>query len=127
MSEQVNALLTFLLENLKETKEFVVSQAPDIMQQMILYGYYSNLLYILTCSVLMVSSIFILFKINKKVNKQDFENGESEIACVMIFFVLLAFSFASFIIMCGCINNLMLIKLAPKVYLIKEISSLIVK
>ncbi|MGD8305017.1 MAG: hypothetical protein PVF17_00050 [Ignavibacteria bacterium] len=69
-------LITSSISTTDQAKEFITSQTPEIIQQTLLwYGFY-NFILVIASFVILFLSIFISYKIYKKITK-DFDDGKS--------------------------------------------------
>jgi len=102
-------MLTEVLEMVKSTKNFTVEQAPDYIKQLLAYQLISNCASIVICALFIIASIIIPFYFN------DFAVN---LFCGVAIFVFFVGSILN-------INNIIKIKVAPKVFIVDYISNLL--
>lgn len=111
-------LLKEILETIRGSKEFVLAQAPDVIQQMILSARVTLALIMFVCfSVAVISSI--VFTHGRKAHKEDGWDGGGYMAFGCFFGIMSVVMF--FAALCDAIN----VWIAPKVYLLQELRHLI--
>jgi hypothetical protein len=123
MNEQLQAQITQILSQIMvsvgEVKDFSVAQLPDIAQQYITYGLWSNVFHAVFSGLVFIVCVGLGWSIVKfSVKTNDDE--------VMIFIMLpIAMGFVSFLILISKIHNLIMILTAPKVWFLLELKNLL--
>lgn len=116
MSEQSEILVKFLTDNLKDGKDFVLSNAPDIIQQYLTFSYYHNLAINILCIIVLILSFVFLKKGLKRKDGYGFCDNigatYASVSCVCSVFSIIFFI--------SSLNNLITIYFAPKVFLMSE-------
>jgi len=117
-TNQVTELAGFLLSTLKESKQFVLSQSPDVIQQILTYDFYLNLLGVIIFGILLVPVIYYIKKMIA--DKEDLLNKHPLVACYLFFASVICGPLFIFSII-ACIK----IQLAPKLYLLEYFKGLL--
>lgn len=95
--------------------EFIQTQAPDLARQIILFETFSNIVWIILSAVAMVAIFFL----TKKAIKEDWDALPVIVALVdVIGGTLCIISFL------GSVYSLLMVTLAPKVFLLQYIANL---
>lgn len=115
----LNEALKGLLETASETKDFVLSEMPDVLRQLLVYHGWKYFLWFVICLIVVVVSSRWGKRLSKKI-----EEDEEEVfilGYVVSFFLLYGFLIAA------TVNFFQLMKviLAPKIFLIEFIVDLI--
>jgi len=106
-----------ILEYLQKTETFCLEQCPDIVQQALRYHFVSNLISIITCSVILFGLLLAAYMFY--FNPVYDEYGHRTIISVMGCIVPLIFCPMLFIAVCHYSDNLIEICLAPKYFLLR--------
>jgi len=124
MNEQLQAQITQILSQIMvsvgEVKDFSVAQLPDIAQQYITYGLWSNAFQAVFLGLVIIVCIGLGLSINKYCNDNKDEEG--------LFFAISipgVFGLLAFFIFISKINNLIMILTAPKVWFLLELKNLL--
>lgn len=117
MSEQLDEGLKFVIDTMRESKEFVSAQAPDVIQQMISYDSTMAWIGITFGIVLLITGIVGLIKSKNKEQPSPFY-GDDDRGWWM--FVMASIMCIAFVIMAINTSTLIKIKTAPKVYILDE-------
>jgi hypothetical protein len=118
--EIVNEVLIKALDLAARTGDFVLEQASDLVQQLLQFKAVSNLLFCILFFVIAASGVAsIVILIKKMVNKDD--DGYMPALFMYGIFATLIGTISFFI----CLNDLILIQVAPKIYLIEYASKLL--
>jgi len=102
-------MLTEVLEMVKSTKNFTVEQAPDYIKQLLAYELISNYISIVICVLFIIASIIIPFYFN---------HFAVNLFCGVAIFLFFVGSILN-------IDNIIKIKVAPKVFIVDYISNLL--
>lgn len=125
MDEQLlNEALRGLLDTFKDSKDFVLEQAPDVVQQLILYKTVYHGSVVLGGMLLMLLGAYLLYR-GIKLGQES--KWSDEMATPVIIQALFGFvgGLTGIIAFSNNIQIFMKVWLAPKVYLLEYISSLI--
>jgi hypothetical protein len=57
--KRLNELLDFLIANASSTKDFVLSQSPHIIQEIVTYGRVSNTIYVVVSFIIFITSLVL--------------------------------------------------------------------
>jgi Na+/alanine symporter len=110
LENQLSELLKKAMDVANKTGDFVIDQAPDVLQEFYKWNIASDimgiLLFIFTC---------ILFYVAFKKATWEYWDTSSEIISI----ILACLTFVTFIMACVCIYDLVFILSAPKLYLIQ--------
>lgn len=111
-----------VLSIVQGSKDFIIEQAPDLVQQIIAYNYYINWFYLFIC-ILMIGSVIYAAKKAIVLSREDSYHNEGWILIHSLYGLFVGFG--SFIFTLGTVNNLLLLHFAPKIFLIEYLSRLI--
>ncbi len=115
MSEQ-DKLLKVLKETLENSQEFVLAQAPEVIQQLILWG---RICWPILTIMLLVATLLCVwgarYNLRKYASKEGFNKEEGNAVCGMIL-SLMGMITAAF--MCGSLLDSLQVWICPKVYLL---------
>jgi len=114
----INELTDFLLTTMKETKTFVVEQAPDVAKEMLTYGALKHEIWLVADLIMFIAAAVLIYfgvRLVKKAN--DYDIGHIPFFIFGGFLKILA-SMSSM----DDILALEQIRTAPKIYIIKELS-----
>jgi hypothetical protein len=123
MNEQLQAQITQILSQIMvsvgEVKDFSVAQLPDIAQQYITYGLWSNAFYAVFFGLVFIVCIGLgwsIVRYSVKTNDDEF----------MLFIMPpIAIGFVSFFAILHKIHHLIMILTAPKVWFLLELKNLL--
>lgn len=123
MNEQLQAQITQILSQIMvsvgEVKDFSVAQLPDIAQQYITYGLWSNAFYAVFSALVVIVCIGLIWGIVKYCIKN--EDGDTIMAAMLPFPI----GFFSFLTLLNKIHNLIMVLTAPKVWFLLELKNLL--
>ena len=121
-SNEAERLLKIIADNLEQGKEFVVEQAPDVLQQLILWQRVESLLALCFCICLFLIGTLVFYKNIKIINKADKidDVASNVIICITSSFISI-FSFISIPI---AIQTYLVVWIAPKVFIIEYLAKL---
>ena len=123
MNEQLQAQITQIISQIMvsvgEVKDFSVAQLPDIAQQYITYGLWSNAFYAVFFGLVVIVCIGLIWSIVKFCF--DKEDGDAFPAIVFPGFIGL-FAFCSLL---DKIHDLIMVLTAPKVWFLLELKILL--
>lgn len=124
MSNELDELMVQIINQVKNTGDFVVEQMPDVVQQLLTYQYYSTVCFLIFGIVLLFISCFSFYKMSI-LNRQSLR--DPDIIPYVIAFLMIGIISALIGIVNVCCNIDPLLKLtfAPKIYLIEYASRLI--
>lgn len=114
--EQAQELAAFLMESIKETKAFVLEQAPDICQQLILRQYILTLCLMAALILVALSGFYWL---NLKKGKED--PFDSPLFCVFVALYIPVMILLPFVTAVNIYYSL-LAHYAPKLFLLEELA-----
>lgn len=119
MKQQIiDQFVISMLELLKTTKDFVVSQAPDVVREILVYSLWNSLLWASLNLIGVIIAIYFYKKVSKAKCTDDRSLGGFISAVIGIVF------FMGFV---SNLNYVAKIKLAPKLFLIEYLSELVKK
>ena len=123
MNEQLQAQITQILSQIMvsvgEVKDFSVAQLPDIAQQYITYGLWSNAFYAVFSALVVIVCIGLIWGIVKYcINKED---GDAFPVIVLPVFI----GILSFLTLLDKIHDLIMVLTAPKVWFLLELKNLL--
>jgi membrane-bound acyltransferase YfiQ involved in biofilm formation len=120
MNEQLQSKLVEILSGIQAATraagDFAMEQLPDIAQQYVMYGRAVN-----TVAVIAALLVLLLLYLNRR---PMLKAHEDDIAAWPVITVMLGCSF-SFMTLLFCVPPALLVWFAPKVWLLKEIASLV--
>lgn len=123
MKDELNGKLVEILTSIQnatgKAADFALNQLPDIAQSYVLYGR----VYETVLTLIALGFSIALFVLAKWAIKKSSTRGNEEYICLAIPSGF--FSIVSFILFVSNLKSLSLVWLAPKVWLIKELASLI--
>lgn len=115
--KELEPLINQAVDLIKGSKEFVLDQAPDFIRQFVIYSYLNTLGWLVFSSICLAVVLKFAFYLRK--NWDELEDIQrffgSAGATVGAFLALLAFV--------SNINDLALIRFAPKVYIVTHLAS----
>jgi len=104
-----------LIKHVQDTKDFMLEQLPDIYQQIITWGILSNSLSLLTCIVLsLLLSVYLYHKFKKISKNEGVDDALYFLTPIGLFAAIGAIIWAY-----SCIENLLMLCITPKIYLLK--------
>lgn len=120
---QLNQLLQFLLDSLQQTKDFTIEQAPLIIQELLLWKFYSSMIYAAVWSAIGI----LIGTLGKQFMAGLMQEGRSDeitivntgrlIRLIGIFVVLVAISVNGY--------TMLQVKVAPRVVLMEAVKGFI--
>jgi hypothetical protein len=124
MSKELEQELIKTIDTIKEqlgkSKDFVVEQLPDVIQQYLAWEFYSN---VMLCSISLFISI-VTFEIIRRFYKNFQKNELDDPYYVLLFiFTIMAF-LSSVLISCSLLYNATKVYIAPKVVLVEKMIEL---
>lgn len=133
MNEQtqnlINQTLVGVIENAAQAKEFVLSEAPEILNQLVLYKTVEHG-FLTLFGIILITTFFCLInpfiKYCKEANDADYgEEGPYIFKAVISAIIGLASIIAGLILFCENILQFIKVFFAPKIYLIEYAASLV--
>ena len=119
MNEQLNAALTELLKTVQQTKDFAISQSPDVIRQMLLWRFIVALFWSgVGCMLIWVGRKGIQKIIEVGNNEKDDDEATAELIANLIMCI---FGFALIMVFFSWLEIL----IAPKWYVIECIKGMI--
>jgi hypothetical protein len=133
MNEQLQGKLVEILSGIqaatKAAGDFALEQLPDIAQQYVFYGRAISTFYLVASmillSVMLVVCVKFGFANTKAVKSDGYDKGDWLFGRMLSAMLGSAGSLLSFVFLCESIGRFALVWFAPKVWLLKEIASLI--
>ena len=133
LEEKGVEIMNFITDTLKETKNFVIEQAPDVIRQMITYEYISILVFMcgwLLATILMIIGTTWLHNLHKRYMKEDDdyknvhlrtsnETGTFICLCLAVG-VSIIFTVITLCVTISSARELAQIKYTPKAYMIHK-------
>jgi hypothetical protein len=126
--EKANEALNIIISDAVTIREFVIAEAPDVIQQLLQWNFITNLIYF-GISMLILVGIMIMVKFHYKKAKNYWNENENRIQednfigfniLILIFYILPIIPFVI------CFNLTWLkILIAPKLYLLEYAANLI--
>ncbi len=114
MSTNTTQLTDFLLETMKQSKDFVLEKAPIVAQEMLTYGMYQAILE----TIFGIALIYLVMWLGKRKQKvAEYDDANFGYAIMII-----AASILSTVFILEGISIAVKIKVAPSVYLIEKIN-----
>ncbi len=121
-SNEAERLLKIIADNLEQGKEFVVEQAPDVLQQLILWQKVESLLALCFCACLFLIGTLVFYKNIKIINKaKTIDDVASSVIIVTLSGVVSIFSFVFIPV---TIQAYLVVWIAPKVFIIEYLAGL---
>ena len=118
-SNEAERLLGIISDNLEQGKEFVVEQAPDVLQQLILLEKTESLLFLSVCVFLFTVCIKIFLKYKKftawEHNDITWEGVVIVLSGIALFFTTIATVFV--------VKNYLCVWIAPKVFIMEYLGN----
>jgi len=112
-----NNILSILLETIRDTKEFISSEAPDVARQIISYELMSNYICLIIGIALMLTYVFTFWK----TKDPSFDDSDrSAMRCFGLIPVIFGFIMATNVSL-----NIYKIKACPKLFLTEYVSHMI--
>lgn len=116
LQEKLVEILTSIQTAAGKASDFALEQLPDITQSYVMYGRVYNT-FIITLSIVLIFILFYgAFRINKNLNSYD---KGAPFGIAFLISVIPSLLFISYL------SNFLLVWFAPKVWLLKEIASLL--
>lgn len=116
--EQLAKILSKGLEAAIKSGNFIIEQAPDLIQQLITYKTVESVIFLLISAIAMYFIGKIIYKDYKKAEYWDDANPRIQFGGSVIFIVFI-------ICFCSNLQDLIQIVFAPKIFLIEYASKLI--
>ena len=124
--EKMNELLVWMMETVKSGSDFVISQAPDVAQQMIVWAQWQSIVLCgISVSFLSLLLYFLFFKTIPLAKKGHLELDEDKFLPGIILSVIL--SIVCVILLGSTICNLLpgiQATVAPKVYILERLMAM---
>ncbi len=105
-----------LLKYLQSSKDFILEQSPDVIQQALRYHYFSSLIDTIGFFILLLVCLVISFYNYKYPELTEYGRWESSTSALVFFPGIMAFVF--FMSTCSNIEKFIKITIAPKYFLI---------
>ena len=120
-NELLQSALVELLTTFKESKDFALEQAPDVVQQLIVYTQVLNGIIISFALFLILTGVFGLYKFIQEGRRTEWGDGDYP------FWLLLTVIgwMIGFTILTPCLFTFLKVTIAPKVFIIEYISKLL--
>lgn len=124
MDQELASALVEVINMAVSAKDFVVSETPDVLKQLLAWKFWENFAYFWAAVLLIIFTAWAVPKTIKicieDEDKKDFIDRYSPIVGVNMFWVLM-------IIPIGCLMNItwLQIWIAPKIFLIEYAASLV--
>lgn len=128
MNDELNKLMIEIIDQVKNTGDFVVEQMPDVISQLLVYQYYSNLFYLILGTVLMIISSTLFYKIKVLTEECDKNNYDHDMVGLYVLIGGLSgivFGAIGVVNFFSAVDPLLKLTFAPKIYLIEYASRLI--
>jgi hypothetical protein len=124
MSNELDELMVQIINQVKNTGDFVIEQMPDVVQQILTYQYYSTLCFLIFGIVLLLISLFSFYKV-RQLDKKSL--GNPDVIPYIIAFLMIGImsGLVGIFNVCDNIDPLIKLTFAPKIYLIEYASRLI--
>jgi formate hydrogenlyase subunit 3/multisubunit Na+/H+ antiporter MnhD subunit len=124
MSNELDELMVQIINQVKNTGDFVVEQMPDVVQQLLTYQYYSTVFYLIVGIVFLMVSFFSFYKV-RELDKKSV--GNPDVIPYIIAFLMIGImsGLVGIVNVCENIDPLLKLTFAPKIYLIEYASRLI--
>ncbi len=130
-NEKLNRLLDLLIESMEQSKTFVLDQAPDVVQQLVIWKRTEYTVAVCLC-IMAIVTLSCLFRWNLtniirvyKVDQVDDEDHEPEMVARVGGQVAAAIAILmAFIVMCQYIPCTLQVWLAPKVFILEYLARL---
>lgn len=118
--DKLASLLDFIESSLKSTKAFAAEQAPDVVKEILRYGVWTNAFQIVVASLFVAISITFAFWCGG--NMEGTWDNDAWIFGVIVSIVV---TFIFVFWWAACLDELVKIKLAPKIYILEEAKGLL--
>jgi hypothetical protein len=121
--EQLQRILKSFADSVEGGTNFVLAQAPEVLQQLILWKRVESVV----CSVILLSVVIWLSRVCKR-NKANSGKTESSYATDWPMGVAAAtggLSILTFLVWCASLSPMLQVWLAPKVYILEYLRSLV--
>ena len=126
--KRADSLVKYLADTLEKSGNFVLEQAPDIIQQYVLYGRISTTISVLASLLFIFASWYLIYRVGIKDSWKlgtercgDWAIGRSAATAVGAI-IMLPLSILAFL---SYIHDMILVWAAPKVWLIQELAKLV--
>ena len=126
LENTANEALRLIIDNAASAKDFILSELPDVVQQLLAYKAAECWFYILTplaCLLVSIMAIYIIFRIEPR--SKDVREAVAEIFIPMLVAAGTVSLFLTAAALFINVPTLINIYVAPKVYLIEYASELI--
>lgn len=119
---QASSILKSVTETVSKATDFAAAQVPDIALQYVAYGRASATITVLLALACIILSAWILAQVcfNNKYNIR-----ESDARVFTGFLSLLFIGVPSIVVFCHNLNDMIMVWMAPKVWLIRELVDLV--
>jgi uncharacterized membrane protein YidH (DUF202 family) len=121
---KLEEILTEIIQSAQTAKDFVIDQAPDVIQQLLAWHFWFHAAFVLILSVIMILAFFTArwFNLKRIAAKERCKSADNYELCIGFSIVAVIVSFV-FVVY----NAIMMLKIyiAPKLYLLEYAASLI--
>ena len=121
LQKQIASIMNDFIHAIGAAKDFAIGQAPDVIQQYLLWGMVSNISRI----VVVIIILFFSYKITFKWTDQQICNDEWCVSKIIASIICGSFSAITVVWGAHAIFALLQILVAPKIYLISAAASLV--
>ncbi len=123
MNEQLQSKLVEILSGIqsatKEAGDFAMEQLPDIAQQYVMYGRVNSLVWLFAWAVVFIAAVYMNFRFVRYMKNED----EWEMSPLLM--ATVSGAGGAGMVFMTCAQTAALVWFAPKVWLLKELASLI--
>jgi len=129
MNNELNQLVGFLTDTLKQGLTFAQDKIPDFVNQVIAYGQFKAWMglgvsfFMVLFSIVALRYVVKMYPIKKSEGGYCFDISDWDFGFLLII-ISVIFIIASIIMIPMCINTLVQIKIAPMMYLMNIISAI---
>lgn len=117
---QAEKLLKLLTDSIEQGKDFVLEQAPDVVQQLLLYKRIEYTFYAVLFTLIMAVVIYVAVKgFNVCMSKTDTDSLSIILAICGISTIIIV------PILCGLIPRLIMVYVTPKVFLLEYLTNIV--
>lgn len=121
LQAQLSQILAQIMVSVSDVKDFSVQQLPDIAQQYVTYGIWSNILYCVILATVIFLCLILGRGMLKWVAKNRTSYDDPSVILIIPFVILIISSLVFFV----KLHELILVLTAPKVWFILEIKNLL--
>lgn len=118
--KEAERLLKLITDSIAQGKDFVLEQAPDVVQQLIVYKRIEYTFYTVLLMLIIGVVTYVSIKgFNACMSKTDTES-------LLMLLMFAGFTYLiTILILCGLVPRLIIVYVAPKVFLLEYLASLI--